>query len=238
MPARTSFERGPEGARRGADRGDVVVVIDTLSFSSLVATAIHHGSAIVPAGPGEDPVAIALELDAVAARPRREIDEDHPLSLSPVPYQFLEPGTVVVVLSPNGAACTAAAAGAPVILAGCLLNAAATADAVERADRPATLVACGEIRRDGSRRRAEEDDLGAGAILSALNRRLTGEAREVTEEFEMVRGSLGHALTACESGRELREAGFSEDVFHAARLNRYDSVPVLDPTGRPCFRRG
>jgi len=238
MATRTYFERGLTGAARAAERGDVVVIVDTLSFSSAVATAVHHGSVIIPVAPDEDADAIANDLGARVTLPRRDVTEAGQLSLSPVPYQFLPPGTKVVARSPNGGACCREARDAPLVLAGCLLNATAVADAIRGTRRAVTVVACGEIRANGTRRVAEEDDLGAGAILSALDRRLTGGTKEIADEFDLVRGSLLHALMACESGRELDAMGFSEDVFHAAKVDRYDSVPVLDTTGRPCFRRG
>ena len=238
MATRTSFERGPLGAARAADRGDVVVIVDTLSFSSAVATAVHHGSIMIPVSPGEDAEAIGRDVGARVTLPRAEVTDEGQLSLSPVPYQFLPPGTKVVVHSVNGGACSREARDAPLVLAGCLLNASAVADAIRGTKRDVSIVACGEIRADGTRRDAEEDDLGAGAILTALERRLADEAREIADEFDLVRGSLMHALMACESGRELDGMGYAEDVWHAAKLDRYDSVPVLDATGRPCFRRG
>jgi 2-phosphosulfolactate phosphatase len=227
MGAVARLERGPEGAARGAKRGNVVVIVDTLSFSSAVATAVHHGSIIYPVAPEDDPNAIARDVGAVATVPRSKVTDGGQLSLSPVPYQFLPPGTKVAAHSPNGGGCCKAAAEAPLILAGCLLNASAVADRARRSRKSVTVVACGEIRRDGTRRQAEEDDLGAGAILTAFGRRLMGCAREIAEEFAMLKGTLLHALLACESGRELTDMGFKEDVFHAAKLDRYDSVPVL-----------
>ncbi|MEN8150876.1 MAG: 2-phosphosulfolactate phosphatase [Planctomycetota bacterium] len=238
MGVRANFDRGPTGAARAAERGDVVVVVDTLSFSSTVATAVHHGSYVFPVAPGEDGAAIAADTGGILTVPRSQVTEEGQLSLSPVPYQFLAPGTKVVCHSPNGGACCREAREAPLLLAGCILNAFAVAEAIRGADRPVTVVACGEVRRDGSRRDAEEDDLGAGAILAALDRRLTGDALAIADAFDLVREKLFHALSVCESGRELEEVGFAEDVAHAAKLDRYDSVPVLDTTGRPYFRRG
>ena len=238
MALRANFERGATGAARAAERGEVVVIVDTLSFCSAVATAIHHGSFVFPVAPGEDGQSIADDVGGRLTMSRRKVTEEGELSLSPVPYQFLAPGTKVVCNSVNGGACCRESREAPLVLAGCLLNATAVADAIRGANSTVSVVACGEIRADGSRRDAEEDDLGAGAILSALDCRLTGEAREVADEFDLIRGSLLHAMMACESGRELTSIGFEEDVFHASRHDRYDSVPVMDTTGRPCFRRG
>src|SRR5436309_15693141 len=54
-PYRCRLEWGPEGARRGAERGDILVIVDTLSFSTTVVTAVREGGLIYPCGPDEDP---------------------------------------------------------------------------------------------------------------------------------------------------------------------------------------
>jgi 2-phosphosulfolactate phosphatase len=69
--------------------------------------------------------------------------------------------------------------------------------------------------------------LGAGAILSHLEHPKSPEARACEGAFRHVRDDLPAVLWECGSGRELREKGFGEDVRHAARLNHYDSVPVM-----------
>jgi 2-phosphosulfolactate phosphatase len=45
--------------------------------------------------------------------------------------------------------------------------------------------------------------------------------------FRHLQHDLESVLLECGSGRELQEKGCTDDVRHAARLNLYDSVPVL-----------
>jgi 2-phosphosulfolactate phosphatase len=45
--------------------------------------------------------------------------------------------------------------------------------------------------------------------------------------FLHARGDLEELLMECESGTELREKGFAEDVRSAAQLNLYDTVPIM-----------
>jgi 2-phosphosulfolactate phosphatase len=70
-----------------------------------------------------------------------------------------------------------------------------------------------------------EDLLGAGAIAAALGGSLSPEAAAAAGAFESV--DVGTQLVHCESGRELVDAGFPQDVELAAMLNVSRTVPVL-----------
>jgi 2-phosphosulfolactate phosphatase len=74
---------------------------------------------------------------------------------------------------------------------------------------------------------AIEDYLGAGAILSELPHPHSPEARLCAAAFAHARGELRDILWECASGRELRGRGHGDDVEHAARLDLYDTVPVM-----------
>ncbi len=123
----------------------------------------------------------------------------------------------------------------PHLFVSALVNAEPVAVAVSQlldaTDLAATVIACGERRRqsggDGEMRVAVEDYLGAGAILSYLTHAKSPEARVCEGAFLQARSDLEEIVRECGSGRELRKAGFDADVKHAARLNLYDSVPVM-----------
>jgi 2-phosphosulfolactate phosphatase len=235
--ARVRLAWGRRGAQDAAERGDILVVVDTLRFSTAAATAVHHGALIYPCA--TDP---AL-FNALAQRVGGEVALHHPaspaptrFSLSPRSFLGVEPGASVVLPSPNGSTCSQYGSRAPALFVGALVNAQAVAGAVAHALDEAshvnvTVLACGERWRtpddEGVLRFALEDYLGAGAILSALPFSRTMEAQVCVAAFAAMRDRLDEALWECESGQELRAKGLGEDVRFAAQLNLYDTAPIL-----------
>lgn len=110
---RCRLEWGRAGARRGAARGDALVIVDTLRFSTATATAVAYGAAIYPCLPGEDAVALAARVGGRAAVSRRAAPGE--FSLSPLSYVGVAPGTRIVLPSPNGATCARYAAAVPLV---------------------------------------------------------------------------------------------------------------------------
>jgi 2-phosphosulfolactate phosphatase len=130
-------------------------------------------------------------------------------------------------------AVTAAAGGAKVLV-GSIRNATAVARAVQtiqetrQARTSVALIATGE--RDGSNdvRFAVEDQLGAGAIVSALTDlgidHTAPDAAVAAEGFRALRRALGHLVSASGSGRDAADA---PSVAGASRLDAVSAVPVL-----------
>lgn len=196
------------GARRLAACSDVVVVCDVLSFSTAVSAATAHGVTVFP-HPWRDDTA---EARAAELRARLAGDRSQPISLSPASLVALEPGTRVLLPSPNGAACCLAAADAgATVLVGCLRNAPAVAAWLAGVPGDIGLVAAGERWPDGSLRPAYEDWVGAGAVAGLLaGGRLTAEA-----EAAALAAATRRPLTEVASGIELVERGFAVDVAMA-----------------------
>ena len=122
------FEWGEHGARALAAGSDALVVVDVLSFSTAVDVAVARGAWVYPVAPDEAAAGrLARTLDAQLAVHRSATGPHAPYSLSPPSMAAIQPGTRVVLPSPNGAAVAAAAAGIPVVIAGCLRNGAAVA---------------------------------------------------------------------------------------------------------------
>jgi 2-phosphosulfolactate phosphatase len=229
---------GRRGAQAAADRGDILVVIDTLRFSTA-ATAVHYGALIYPCPPDEAlATALARRVGGQVAIHSLRQDRSTGLgfTLSPRSYLGIEPGTRVVLPSPNGSTCCRYGAQAAALFVGALVNAQAVVGAASHllsGDHRlgATILACGERwpvpDEEGVLRFALEDYLGAGAILSALPFAQTIEAEACAETFQAMRGNLEAVLWECESGQELRAKGLGEDVAYAAQLNLYDTAPVL-----------
>jgi 2-phosphosulfolactate phosphatase len=244
-PARqVHLEWGRAGLEQATERGDGVVIVDVLSFSTLVALITERGAAVRALAPdavaalgGRD--AVARELAAHVAGENRD-DASARVTLSPASAARVEPGDRLVVPSLNGGTLTAEAARAPVAIVAALRNATAAgrfAAATLRlglVDR-ITIVAAGEqwkdTRAEYERSRfALEDWLGAGAIArecQSCDATLSPEAEVAARGFEASRRDLHGLLAGSVSGRELIESGFETDVALAAASVVDGGVPLL-----------
>lgn len=240
---RCRMEWGRRGARVAAERGDILVVVDVLSFSTAVVTAAAHGVVVYPCAHNDDAAAdLAARVGAEVAVARQEVPAKGRFSLSPQTFAAAPRGTKVVLPSPNGATCSRFGRDVPHLFVGALVNAEAVARAVlaalKETDTAAsvTLLACGErwtnpadAAEDGELRFAVEDYVGVGAILAHLPADLSRspEARAAEAIFHEAGGELDDLLLGCGSGIELRSRGYEADVLHAACLNQYDVAPIL-----------
>ncbi len=226
------FGWGPNGLRRLAPAADVVVIVDVLSFSTSVDVALGRGAVVLPYkwhdGSEEE---YGRANDAVVAVKAAERNR---LSLRPSSLIEIEPGTRLVLPSPNGSALAfgASEAGASSVVVGSLRNASAIGRWLT-AEGPdvVAVIAAGERWRGttGPLRPAIEDLFGAGAILHALDRRADAspEALMAVAGFVDAEPDLGERLRECGSGRELIGRGFPADVELAASLDASEVVPVL-----------
>ncbi len=104
------------------------------------------------------------------------------------------------------------------------------------------VIAAGELDSAGTLRFAVEDQLGAGAIVSALSARgidhTAPDAAVAAEGFHALRGAVRHMVGASGSGRELADGVMATarieasglvptSVADAAVLDAVDLVPVL-----------
>jgi 2-phosphosulfolactate phosphatase len=229
-------EWGKRGAREAAERADILIIVDVLSFSSTVITALNYGAIIYPYPPYLDGENYAEKVGAEYILGRREATEMGKPTLSPVSFQHEHAKKKYVLSSLNGAFCTWIAAEVPALLIGSLLNAASVASTANQISyitkANITVIPCGEQWSDGrenedSLRPAMEDYLGAGAILSNLEGSKSPEAEVCMAAFQNSEGKLEDWLWECGSGRELREKGFEADVRHCSRLNVFQTVPIL-----------
>ena len=205
---------------------DVIIVVDVFSFTTCVDVAVSRGVSILPFPWNDEAAAqFAREHDAELAGKRRRAK----YSLAPESYLDAPPGLRCVLPSPNGAVVTlAAAAAAPVVLAGCLRNARAVASSAAERGTSFNVIPAGERWRDGSLRPALEDWLGAGAILRWLPGVRSPEAESAIALFEHHADRLVETLDACGSGRELDDRGHHNDKFIAGDLDVSVSVPRFD----------
>jgi 2-phosphosulfolactate phosphatase len=226
---------GRRGARAAAGRGDVLVIVDVLSFSTAVATGIERGAMVRPCADQEEARRVARESACEAAVHRLRAPEEGRFSLSPVSFLAADAESRVALASPNGATCSRHAGSAPHLMAGALVNASAVGTAVTelvaQSGLDVTVIACGERWttpcEDGEIRFAIEDYLGAGAIIAAIDAPKSPEALLCEAAFNGVRASLDGIIRESASGRELRAKGFAGDVEIASQLDLYTSVPSM-----------
>jgi 2-phosphosulfolactate phosphatase len=221
-----------------ARSASAVVIIDVLSFTTAVDVAVSRSAIVYPfrwdRRDSDTLQAFAQSNGAVAAGSR----VGYGYSLSPASLANINPGTRLVLPSPNGSTLTLAVEGLPVF-AGCLRNATTVARAVEGYGPGILLVPAGERWPDGTLRPSIEDLIGAGAIIARLPGTMSPEARIALAAFRSVEAVLRETLRESVSGRELIERGFAEDVELAADLGASDTAPMLiDGAYRPADTLG
>jgi 2-phosphosulfolactate phosphatase len=235
-PYTCRVEWGRRGAREAANRGDIVIIVDVLSFSSTVVTALNYDAVIYPYPPNLDGKDYAQKVNAEYILGRAEAAKAGKPTLSPVSFNEEHTNKKYVLTSLNGAFCTWIASKVPALLIGSLLNASSVAAVANQLriqkNASITVIPCGEMWSDGKEeedtlRPAIEDYIGAGAILSYLKGEKSPEAEVCMGAFYHAEPKLDELIWDCGSGRELREKGFGADVKHCSQLNTYQTVPVL-----------
>lgn len=241
-PFEIKLEWGQRGARAASERGDIVIIVDVLSFSSTVVTAVAYGAELYPYPPpiNEKAKAFAETIGASIVWGRAESIQYGGHSLSPLSFTAADKGQKFVMCSLNGAACTWIAAQVPALLIGCLLNASATARQAAQLRAKLgcniTVVPCGEkwadaLADENTLRPSVEDYLGAGMILSQITGSKSPEAEVCIGAYEYTKTKMGELIWDSASGRELRERGYEQDVLHCSQVDTTAAVPIL--TGNP-----
>lgn len=224
------FDWGPVGAEVVA--GDIVAVVDVLSFTTAVTVAADLGIAVYPyQWRDQSAVAYAERWSAKLAVGRSEARPGD-VSLSPVTIRNSQGVNRLVLPSPNGSTIAKQLSdGGATVIAVSLRNRRAAADWVREQgpDQRVVAIAAGERWSDGSLRPAVEDLWGAGGFLSALDQDgLSPEARAAVAAYDAVADELPKLLHECAGGRELTQYGYPEDVAIAAEVDQSTSVPVLE----------
>lgn len=148
-PYTCRVEWGRRGAREAADRGDIVIVVDVLSFSSTVVSALNYGALIYPYSPNLDGKDYAQKINAKYILGRAEAAKAGKPTLSPVSFNEKHINRKYVLTSLNGAFCTWIASKVPALLIGSLLNASSVAAAANQLsllmNANITVIPCGEL---------------------------------------------------------------------------------------------
>lgn len=216
-------EWGEQGVVKLAPISDVIIIIDVLSFSTCIDIANSRGAIVFPfQWKDESARAFAQSVNAEVAEKRG----NSRYSLSPTSLLAINSGTRLVLPSPNGSSLSLATDGTPT-LTGCLRNCRAIALAAMNYGQHIAVIPAGERWHDGSLRPSFEDFIGAGAVISYLERKLSPEAQLAREAYQGVSQFLEYLIKQCGSGQELIERGFEQDVDLASEMNVSDCVPTL-----------
>lgn len=241
-PYRCRLDWGAVGAERAAKRGDIVVIVDVLSFSTAVVQAISRRAVIFPCAEDEDTVTLAKKYEAEIAVKRHQVPHEGRFSLSPLTFKDIDEQTRVILPSLNGGTCVQCSESADYVFAGALVNAQATGNSVAELLRDSgsyvTVIACGEREKAPPHdlRPAIEDYLGAGAILLAIPFDKSPEAQVCEAAFKASSADISNLLWDSVSGRELRDAGFGEDVKLSSQIDLHDIVARLKNGGFYAFK--
>ncbi|WP_088042370.1 2-phosphosulfolactate phosphatase [Bacillus sp. EAC] len=230
-------EWGKRGAREAADRGDITIIVDVLSFSSTVVSAVNQGAIIYPYPPNLDGKSYAEKIGGEYILGRNEAAILGKATLSPVSFNKDHANNKYVLCSLNGAFCCWIAAKVPALLIGSILNASSVAAFANQLKKQikanVTIIPCGEVwnevqENEDALRPSIEDYLGAGAILAELEGTKSPEAEVCIGAYLHSKERINELIWECGSGKELRIKGFEQDVLHCSRLNSYNVVPKLE----------
>lgn len=216
------FEWGMPAVKHLARLADLTVIVDVLSFSTCVDIACARDGVVFPFEYGDErATAFTKDQGGILASAR---GGDGP-SLSPKSLLALQPGTRLVLPSPNGAS-IARATQSKTVVAACFRNRLAIARFAANC-ASVLVVGAGERWPDGLLRPAVEDFVAAGAIINVLNGSKSPEALAANAAYEAISASFERELRGCASARELIERGFEGDLELAFDLDSSDCVPLL-----------
>jgi 2-phosphosulfolactate phosphatase len=225
------FGWGGDGLKALQRDVNAIVVVDVLSFSTCVDVVTSRGASVLPYRSRDDGVAeFAKQHNAVVAGER---GSPGTWSLSPASLMAIPPGTRLVLPSPNGSTLVADAADVGcLVVVGCLRNATRVAREISTLEPPIAVIAAGErwTGPESRLRPAVEDQIGAGAIIAAAG--LGSRSPEADAAVAVFEAATSHRLLeiirSSESGRELSQRGFDEDVTIAADHDSSASYPLLE----------
>jgi len=245
-PFQCRMDWGERGVIEASNRGDIIIVVDVLSFSSAITNAVHQGAIVYPFPKTGDIQEFGKLVNAKVCLGRIESQEAGVPSLSAPSFNKSHKGEKFVLSSRNGATCVMASKKDSNILIGCLLNVSSVASVANKIQKEKnlniTVVACGERWNsiNGEVRELRpcvEDYLGAGAILKLLEGTKSPEARVCICAFENSRQNLAGLITDSSSGRELAAKGFLGDVTFSLQNDLFKEIPILtkDEKGQVFF---
>jgi len=233
MVRRISAEFVAKDARRGSDRGDVVIVVDVLRCTSAIVTALANG---------------ATEVKAVKTiREARSLKSRNPASIlagerggfppegfdiGNSPREFTQDrvrGRRIIITTTSGTQAINNASEARTVLLGSFLNVTAIAktawDIAEKENSNLTIAMSG--KQGGL---SLEDMLCTGAIINHWDNSLveySDAAYAALLAYRNASSDLPRHILTGNHAQELVEAGFRDDVLFCIESDKWPIVPVL-----------
>lgn len=210
-----------------------VVVLDILRATTSIVQALSAGArAIYPVASIEDALRLANTFgrDEVLLCGERKCVRIEGFDLGNSPLEFTPEkvsGKTLVMSTTNGTAAMALTGSASRVLIGALLNLSTVVEELVRTEAEPVLICAGVDRRF-----ALEDVTAAGLMASRLMEARPGDwelndgalaAVALAREFGVSSRIFG--LTA--GGRNIANAGLSDDLDFCAQLDVHDILPVL-----------
>ena len=223
----------PNSLRSEDVRARAVVVIDVLRACTTIVTALRNGArGVIPVADMAQAGKIASNLDPASFLLGGERDaariEGYHLGNSPAEYDAeTVAGRTIILNTTNGSGAFVAAQGGAMLVAGALVNAQATVDALLAAGLDVTLVCSGWKGRVSL-----EDTLCAGLLVHRLfDGHLPGDASDSVHialcQYQGEAHGLEKAIRQSTHARRLAEAGFEADLAAATAVDSLPLVPVL-----------
>jgi 2-phosphosulfolactate phosphatase len=210
----------------GQLRGRVVVVLDVLRATTTMIAALAAGVAEIRVFPDTASVRAAEGGPDVLRCGEEKCLKPAGFDLgnSPGAFSSIHKGKTLLMSTTNGTRAILAAREADRILVGGLVNASAVARALRQLEQDAILLCAGTNGEV-----AEEDMLGAGAIIDAMRGySIPGPPPTLLAWglFDVQRAMLPQVLRETPGGQNVINAKLEEDIDYAARLDLHDVVGV------------
>ena len=216
-------------------KGKHVVVVDVLRASSTIVHAIENGiERIIPVAQVEDATRLIPTLDRKKTLLGGERDglmvDGFDLGNSPLEYVS---GTVrdktLVFSTSNGTVAIARSAAAKQILVGCFLNLSAVVKHLVCSRAKKVVILCA-----GNLGQLSLEDFVCGGLLvdgiaeSSRARTTLNDGAVAACTLASALDDVGSVARTSSHGRLLAELGFGEDLEFCSRIDRYNTVPVVE----------
>lgn len=230
-------------AGKGADRGDVVIVVDVLRCTSTIVTALANGAS--------DVIAVKSVSEALSLKSKKteSILAGERGGLPPKGFEFGNSprdflakninGRSIIITTSSGTQTINNVLKAKAVLLGSFLNLTAVAneglDIANEESCGLTVAMSGKL---GSF--SLEDFLCSGAIMELWEKKsseFSDSAYSSLLAYKSAKGNLLQHILKGNHAKELIDIGFLDDLIFCCEQDKYDTVPILKEKRIICLKR-